>query len=145
MTGQDRAFKLFLRVVGTASLLATFAVVMPYSWMNGVHEWLGMGRLPSEPVVGYLARSTSAFYALLGGLLWVVSSDLHRHRLILRYLGVAVILFGAVLLTVDIAEGMPFYWTFSEGPIDIFFGIIILFFSCRLGAESEQYRRKEQE
>lgn|GEM_PF-6538567 len=63
----------FLRIVGSASLLAVFFTMIPYSWMDSIHGWLVMGRLPSEPVVGYLARSTSAFYALMGGLLWILS------------------------------------------------------------------------
>jgi len=135
MTRQDRFLRLFLRIIGTASLFAVVAVVMPYSWMNAIHQWLGMGRLPTEPIVGYLARSTSAFYALFGGLLWVVSFDLQRHRLVLRYLGAAIILFGATLIAIDMFEGMPLYWSLCEGPIDIGFGIVILFLSYRIGTE----------
>jgi len=103
--------------------------------MNAIHQWLGMGHLPREPIVGYLARSTSAFYALFGGLLWVVSFDLQRHRLVLRYLGAAIILFGATLIAIDMFEGMPLYWSLCEGPIDIGFGIVILFLSYRIGTE----------
>lgn len=114
-------------------MLAVIAVVMPYSWMNFVHQWLGMGELPSEPVVGYLARSTSAFYALLGGLFWVVSFDLYRHRIVLCYLGVVIILFGAALLVVDLVEGMPLWWSMCEGPINIVFGIVILINGYCLG------------
>jgi hypothetical protein len=132
MIHQERLLKLFLRIIGTASLLAVAAVVMPYAWMNAVHEWLGMGELPSEPIVGYLARSTSAFYALLGGLLWVVSFDPQRHRLVLHYLGTAIILFGATLLVVDIVEGLPLYWSVIEGPLNAAFGVCILILSRRL-------------
>jgi len=132
MTKQERLFKLFLRIIGTAALFALVAVVMPYSWMNGIHQWLGMGQLPAEPIVGYLARSTSAFYALLGALLWVVSFDLRRHRLILRFLGVAIIVFGIMLLVVDFVEGMPLWWSLWEGPINMAFGTIILILSNRI-------------
>jgi len=135
MTGQDHFLRLFLRIIGTASLFAVVAVVMPYSWMNTIHQWLGMGQLPTEPIVGYLARSTSAFYALFGGLLWAVSFDLQRHLLVLRYLGAAVILFGAALFAIDLLEGMPLYWSLCEGPIDIGFGIVILYLSYCTGTE----------
>jgi hypothetical protein len=101
MTKQERLLKLSLRLIGTTAFFAVVAVVMPYSWMNSVHQWLGMGTLPPEPIVGYLARSTSAFYALLGGLLWIVSFDLYRHRRVLHYLGLAIIVFGGVLFPVD--------------------------------------------
>lgn len=131
MTRQDRLLRLFLRIIGTVSLLAVAAVVMPYSWMNAIHQWLGMGRLPDEPIVGYLARSTSAFYALFGGLLWIASTDLHRHRLVLRYLGMAITVFGGTLFAVDLLAPMPFYWSLCEGPIDMGFGVLILALSYR--------------
>jgi hypothetical protein len=132
MTKQDRFFKLFLRIIGTAALLAVVAVVMPYSWMNAIHQWLGMGQLPPEPIVGYLARSTSAFYALLGGLIWVVSFDLYRHRQVLCYLGAVIIFFGVALLVVDIVEGLPQHWVLFEGPLNTAFGVYILIVSRRL-------------
>jgi len=120
--------------MGSVSLLALVAVVMPYSWMNAVHGWLGMGTLPAEPIVGYLARSTSGFYALLGGLAWVVSFDLARHRQVLCYLGAATIVFGAILLAVDLLEGMPLWWSLGEGPADIGIGVVILVLGYRTGA-----------
>ena len=129
MARQERSFRLFIRAVGTVALLAVIAVVMPYSWMNAVHQWLGMGKLPTEPIVGYLARSTSAFYAILGGLLWVVSFDLRRHRPVLQYLGLVSVLLGITLGVVDFMEGMPLWWRLAEGPINAAVGIIILIFT----------------
>jgi hypothetical protein len=132
MTKSERLLRLLLRTCGTADLLAVGAVVMPYFWMNAIHQWLGMGWLPDEPIVGYLARSTSAFYAMLGGLAWVASFDLYRHRLILCYLGAATIVFGLALLIIDILEGMPQYWVVCEGPVDTALGVLILVLSRRL-------------
>ena len=131
MKNQGRLFKLFLRTTGSVALLAVVAVAMPYSWMNAIHESLGMGPLPTEPIVGYLARSTSAFYALFGGLMWVVSFDLARYRAVLCYLGAATLLFGATLLAVDFVEGMPWWWRSFEGPINMAFGVLILAASLR--------------
>lgn len=132
MTGQERFLRLFLRIIGTAALFALVAVVMPYSWMKAIHQWLGLGTLPTEPIVGYLARSTSAFYASLGGLMWVVSFDLHRHRIVLCYLGVAIILFGAALFVIDLLAAMPLWWTFCEGPPNTTFGVVIYVLAHRL-------------
>lgn len=132
MTSQDvttdweTVFKLFLRILGSLSVLGVIFVAVPYTWMNAIHAWLGMGQLPNEPIVGYLARSTSAFYALLGGLLWVVSFDLGRHHLVLLYLGAAVTLFGAALLVVDWCEGLPLFWRVWEGPVVMAFGMAML-------------------
>ena len=138
MVKHEQFLKLFLRIIGTAALLAFGAVVMPYSWMNAIHQRLGMGELPSEPIVGYLARSTSMFYALFGGLLWVVSFDLYRHRPVLCYLGAVIAFFGAVLFAVDIIEGLPLYWILFEGPVNTAFGILILALTRRLKSISNR-------
>lgn len=132
----ETTLKFILRLIGSASLLATIFVAAPYAWMDSIHAALGMGTLPDAPVVGYLARSTSAFYALLGGLFWVVSFDLVRHRPVLIYLGVAVTVFGAMLVIVDWQEGMPLFWKVWEGPAVIAIGLAILFTSRRIGTVS---------
>ena len=140
MTRQERLLKLVLRIIGSAALLALFAVIMPYSWMNAIHKWLGMGELPSEPIVGYLAHSTSAFYALLGGLMWVVSFDLHRYRPVLIYIGAAIIFFGVSLFAVDLLEGMPLWWSLGEGPFNVIFGVVIFTLARRLGEKENRHR-----
>jgi hypothetical protein len=128
-TTSERLLKFLLRYIGSVSLLSLVAVFMPYSWMDVTHQWLGMGKLPAEPVVGYLARSASLFYAMLGGLLWVCSFDLQRHLTVLRYLGMAFLFFGIVILGVDFVEGMPWFWKYVEGPMVILFGGLILAFT----------------
>jgi NADH:ubiquinone oxidoreductase subunit 6 (subunit J) len=86
--------------------------------------------------VGYLARTLSAFYALLGGLLWVLSFDLHRHRVVLLYLGAAFVVFGIIAMWVDFKEGMPVFWRFTEAPIVVVFGTAIFLLSRRLQART---------
>lgn len=132
MTKHERSLQWFLRILGSASLLALPCVALPYTWMDATHQWLGLGTLPTEPIVGYLARSTSAFYALLGGLLWTLSFDLRRHHLVLHYLGWAITGFGLMLLAVDWLEGLPSFWVLGEGPLDAGFGIIILWLNNRI-------------
>jgi len=105
---------------------------MPYTWMDATHRWLGMGALPAEPIVGYLARSLSLFYALLGGLLWTCSFDLHRHQTVLCYLGAAFIVFGLVIWGTDFVEGMPRFWKRGEGPIVIVAGSLMLGLTTRM-------------
>jgi hypothetical protein len=89
MTRADTALVLLLRFVGVTALFALVAVFMPVSWMAATHRWLGLGETPTAPVVEYLARSLSAFYALLGALCLVMASDLERYRPLVRFLGVA--------------------------------------------------------
>ncbi len=133
MTRREHDFlKFFLRIGGGAALLAVYAVVMPYEDMDGAHQWLGLGDLPDAPIMGYLARSTSFFYAFLGGLMWVLSFDLNRYRPVVCFLGWALISLGLTLFIVDIVEGLPLYWISIEGPTDTLSGCIILYFGRQL-------------
>ena len=76
MTKSDKALVILLRFVGVGALFALVAVFMPFSWMAATHRWLGLGEMPTGPVVEYLARSLSAFYAVMGALCLVVAADL---------------------------------------------------------------------
>jgi hypothetical protein len=105
---------------------------MPFSWMAATHRWLGMGEMPKAPVVEYLARSVSAFYALFGALCLVLASDLDRYRPLVRVLGVAFALLGPVFLWVDLAAGMPWWWAAAEGPPGVVVGAV-LFWLARPG------------
>src|SRR5215469_9572134 len=107
MTRADKALVLLLRLVGVPALFALVAVFMPSSWMAATHRWLGLGEMPKGPVVEYLARSLSAFYAVMGALCLVVAADLGRYRPLVRFLGVAFALVSVVLLGVDVAAGLP--------------------------------------
>jgi hypothetical protein len=102
------------RFVGAGSLFALVPVFMPFSWMIATHRWLGLGDMPTGPVVEYLGRSFSTFYALVGALSLVVTADLDRYRPLVRFLRIAFALWSVVLLGVDWAAGMPWWWTASE-------------------------------
>jgi hypothetical protein len=132
VTKTDKALVVLLRFLGVSALFALVAVLMPVSWMAATHRWLGLGEMPTGPVVEYLARSLSAFYALFGALCLVVAADLERYRPLVRFLGVAFALMGVVLLGVDLAAGMPWWWSAFEGPAGIGVGAL-LFFLARPG------------
>lgn len=123
---RDRFLLLFLRTAGAVAGSAALCAVMPLRAMDAVHRALGMGPLPSQPIVAYLARSTSAFYALLGALLWALSLDLARYRPLVRGTGVAFIALGLLLLWTDITSGMPLFWQVAEGPVDALFGAFLV-------------------
>ena len=125
MTRADKALVLLLRFVGVGSLFALVAVFMPFSWMVATHRWLGLGEMPTGPVVEYLARSLSAFYALFGAICLVLASDPERYRPLVRFLALAVVLMSLVVLGVDLAAGMPWWWSASEGPGGVVFGVLL--------------------
>ena len=51
----EKYLKLLLQAFGAVTAVALVPFVMPRSWMAAVHDWLGMGVLPDNPVVEYLA------------------------------------------------------------------------------------------
>jgi hypothetical protein len=126
------ALRFYLRWVGTVALLAVVAVVMPYAWMDAIHQALGMGKLPSEPVVGYLARSASAFYAMFGGLFWALSFRMHQKLEVLGFVGKAMLIFGVTLLVIDWQEGMPWFWIAIEGPMTVVLSVVLLVLRAQL-------------
>jgi hypothetical protein len=71
--------------------------------------------MPEGPLVGYLARSASALYALHGALVLFRSFDVLRYWSLITFLAALAVLHGAVMLWVDLAEGMPVWWTAIEG------------------------------
>jgi hypothetical protein len=85
----------------------------------------GLGEMPTAPVVAYLARSLSAFYAIMGALCLVLANDLKRYRPLVRVLEVALGLIGIVFTGVDLAAGMPWWWSASEGPGGVVFGVLL--------------------
>ena len=125
MTRSDKMLVLLLRILGVGSLFALVAVAMPFSWMLATHRWLGLGEMPTGPVVEYLARSLSAFYALVGAVCLVLASGLERYRPLVRFLGPAFALMGLVALGVDSAARMPRWRTASEGPGGVVFGAVL--------------------
>jgi hypothetical protein len=131
MNRYERILIWLLRLGGVVMLTALGAVVMPYEWMNMIHQQTGLGELPHVPIVGYLTRSVSAFYALHGALLVFVASDVRRYLPVVRFLAVAGAVFGAVLLGVDCAVGMPLPWTFAEGPFVVVLSAVILWLTGR--------------
>lgn len=131
MKGHELVLKVLLRWMGTVSLLALIAVFLPLSWIASMHRSAGLGDLPEGPIVEYVVRSLSAFYAMYGGLLWVVSFNLQRYRGVIAYQAWAALSFGIVILVVDVRlhgahAGLPLSWVLLEGPVVIVYGLATL-------------------
>jgi len=116
MTNPDRWLKLLLRLTGGVMLLAVPASLLPVCWMAATHEWLGLGEFPDGPIVIYLARSIALLYAMFGGLKVLVATNPPGFRVIIRYVAIVEMVFGAAMLPIDLLAGMPWHWTALEGP-----------------------------
>ncbi len=115
-----------LRAIALSASLAVVPVFMPHAWMDACHDWLGLGTLPETPIIVYLTRSLSAMCAFHAGLLWIVSGDVRRYAPIVTYIALAVMVFGLVMLWVDMRAGLPWFWIAAEGPLTIGMGLVLL-------------------
>ena len=116
-----------LRIGGALTVLAFPTVLLPATWMAAVHEWLGLGVFPDQPITGYMARSLSVLYGLHGVLLLVISTDVRRYRTLVCWLAWLMVALGPAMLLIDLHSGMPSLWTWSEGPPVMVTGIVMLY------------------
>lgn len=115
-----------LRLLALLDFCALAAVVAPRAWIAASHEWLGLGAFPGEPLVEYLARCTSVWYASYGLLLWFISHDVERYGRLIRFLSCVLIVQGIVIVGIDLAAGMPGWWTAFEGPCCSGLGAVLM-------------------
>jgi hypothetical protein len=133
----ERGLAIILRVSGTVTLLALVAVLMPRGWMAATHLWLRLGTFPEGPIVEYLARSLSAFYAIHGALFWFLASDIRRYAPVIAFLGWTGLLGGVGLLVLDWHLDLPLPWLVCEGPFVVLLCAVILVLARRSAAAAE--------
>jgi hypothetical protein len=114
MNKAERWLKILLWLFGGPAALAIFPLVMPRSWMGGVHEWLGLGLLPDKPIVEYLARYASAFSAFYGFLLLLLATDVHRYARVITFQAVMVMGLSALGAFLGFRAGMPAWWMIGD-------------------------------
>src|SRR6185436_9405096 len=100
-----------LRLAGTLEILAFFAVIMPRSWMEFAHAWLGLGAMPDGSIIMFMIRQASYCYGMHGISLWILASDVDRFRKLVILNGIAYLLAGPIFFFIDYTTGMPWYWT----------------------------------
>ena len=89
--------KRLLQITGWLMATAVFAIFLPHDAMGAIHERLGLGNFPEGKIVDYLARSTSAFYAMIGVLYIILARDLRVYAAIITFIAWANIAFGILL------------------------------------------------
>ena len=121
-----------LRLAGTFEILAFFAVIMPRSWMEVSHTWLGMGEIASGPLLMFMIRQASYTYGMHGVSLWILASDVVRFRALVILNGVAYLLAGPIFFWIDYTTGMPWWWTVADSLGCGLNGVAILLLSSGL-------------
>jgi hypothetical protein len=135
----NRNLALVLRALGCFDILAIVAVVMPQPWIEVGHIWSGLGAMPREPIVWYLVRSASALYALHGAIVVFISFDVAHYERLIRFMALAALVHGAVILGIDLAEQMPPLWRYGEGPAFAATGAIVLWLQSQRGARESTH------
>lgn len=115
-----------LRLMGGVVVLALVPVFFPPGWMQYWHQRMGMGDVPNQPVFWFLARSLSLLYFAHGVMVLALSTDVRRYWPLVRLLGWLNVALGAILLGIDWAAPMPWWWTLAEGPGIIAGGVLLL-------------------
>jgi hypothetical protein len=106
--------KWLLRFAGAFEMLAFISVVMPRSWMEVSHAWLGLGEMPGGPILIFLIRQASFTYGMHGISLWILSLDVNRFRPLVLLNGIAYLLAAPVFFVIDYSSGIPLWWTLAD-------------------------------
>ena len=128
----ERLLKLILQINGGVMATALIAVFLSHDQMGAIHEWLGLGNFPEGIIVDYLARSLSAFYAIMGILYLVLARDVRAHASVITFMARASICFGVGSIFIGLQLGFPAWWTWGEGPFIILYGAAILWLQWKI-------------
>jgi hypothetical protein len=126
-TNAERILIGVLRFIGIAALCAVPAIFFPYEWMNAIHRHLGLGELPDQPIVDYLARSLSLFYAAHGMIILFAAADIRRHRSLVKLLGWVFLVSGLTIVGIDLHAKMPAFWAIPECSFTTGIGSLVLY------------------
>jgi hypothetical protein len=128
---KEKIQKILLRLAGAFEILAFIAVVMPRSWMEVSHAWLGLGVMPRGAVLMFLIRQASYTYGIHGLSLWVLAFDVKRFRPLVIFNGIAYLLAAPVFVAIDYHSGMPLWWTIGDSIGCAVLGAALLWGSLR--------------
>lgn len=142
MRTRRRALVYYFRIAAGVLLFALFAVFLPFDWMDAIHRWLGLGDLPRGPIIDYLTRSLSLLYALFGCLCLAISLDVDRYLPLVRFMAVASVAFGVIIIGIDLVAGMPLSWIVGEGTSILVSSGLLLWLAFR---EPGSLKRRESE
>jgi hypothetical protein len=125
-----------LRLAGAVELLAFIAVVMPRSWMEVAHAWLGLGELPTGPITMFMIRQASYTYGMHAISLFVIASDVERFRPFVILNAISFLVAALVFFLIDHTSGMPWWWALGDTLGCGFFGAALLWLSRKNPVQS---------
>lgn len=115
-----------LRLAGATEILAFISVVMPRSWMEVSHSWLGLGEMPGGPLIMFMIRQASYAYGMHGVSLWLMATDVRRYQPLIVFNAISFLGAAVVFAVIDYTAGMPFWWTIVDAVGCASFGVAVL-------------------
>ena len=115
-----------LRLTGATEILAFISVVMPRSWMEVSHSWLGLGEMPRGPLIMFMIRQASYAYGMHGVSLWLMATDVRRYQPLIVFNAISFLGAAVVFAVIDYTAGMPFWWTIVDAVGCASFGVAVL-------------------
>ena len=128
---RHRLLSWILCLCGATEMLAFFAVVMPRSWMEVTHQWLGMGEMVRGPLIMFMIRQASFTYGLHGLSLCILATDVERFRPLIVFTGISFVVAALVFFLIDYTSGMPSWWALGDPVGCGLFGVLVLLLSRR--------------
>jgi hypothetical protein len=135
MAKSANALVFLMRLMSGFMMVAIFAAFMPDAWLKTAVEAVEPGASVG-PLVEYVARGWSAFYFMLGGLIWLFSSDLPRYFAAIRWLSWCYVLINGAFLVVLLwlyAGHEGWNWFFGAITFNVamafLFGLVLLILS----------------
>lgn len=128
---EQRLQQWLLRLTGATEILAFIAVVMPRAWMEAAHAWLGIGEMPTGPLIMFMIRQASYCYGMHAVSLFVLATDVRRFRPLILLNGISFTLAAPVFFWIDYSSGMPWFWTLFDTLGCGFFGVALLWLNRR--------------
>lgn len=150
MSHSEKCLKSILRLNGILGIMAVVAVVMPHAWLAGCVSKVEPG-LPVEFLVGYLARSLSMFFVLVGTFLVIFSTDVVRYRVPITVVAIwilmAILCFGAYSWPYlsDLSKQWFFWFVVGDAAWSFAFALAILVLQFRVSHEKAGGSDAEQE
>jgi len=143
MTKSANALVIVMRVMAGFMMVAIFPAFMPDAWLNTAVEAVEP-KTPVGPLIEYMARGWSAFYFMVGGLIWMFSTDLSRYLPAIRWIAWCYALINGAFLIVLLwlypsREGWNWFFgaiTFNVA-MALLFGLVLLLLSKNVNEAAE--------
>lgn len=126
LSAAERRVMWAIRGNAVVLLMAVVPACFPTEVMAALNDRLGLDPLPRTPLVEYLTRSAAACYALHGGMLWLLATDVRRYRPLIPWVYALHLAFAVAIAGIDAFAGLPTWWLAVESGTIATVAVLVL-------------------